>query len=177
MTIQGRRTIRVTGRRGRYLCSGKLFEITNDDFVHFHRFTLTLKYLILFYSPRIWRALESQQIAIRKLERETSAFQRKLRGIRLTVPETPGIMAPESTIFPQKTSLLDWLRSGEYTEVGAKEIQQLFEQLPCTRLGDFQPRLCLLYSSSLDFHSVLSNKLVQGNSISVLMSPHENKAK
>lgn len=117
MTIQGRRTIRVTGRRGRYLCSGKLFEITNDDFVHFHRFTLTLKYLILFYSPRIWRALESQQIAIRKLERETSAFQRKLRGIRLTVPETPGIMAPESTIFPQKTSLLDWLQSGEFTEV------------------------------------------------------------
>lgn len=40
------------------------------------RFTLTLKYFILFYFSRLWRALERQEIAIRRLEEETSAFQR-----------------------------------------------------------------------------------------------------
>lgn len=44
-------------------------------------------------------------------------------GIRLTVPETPSITAPENTIFPFKPFLLECLWSGEPTEVEAKEIQ------------------------------------------------------
>lgn len=53
-------------------------------------------------------------------------------------------MASESTIYPLKTSFLEGLWSGEAIEMGAKEIEQLFEKLQCAQVEDFQSSLWIL---------------------------------